>query len=574
MLTADEIQQLAGTLGTISALTEQKFLAIGKSVEQAVEILALLATTFEGLHAELRSDAVVQAKQDLAQTSAEAARLADAPGSEAAALERLAHVTEAISSRITAMRQIARDVDILAMNARLTAAGMGNAGSDFLGFAMEIRHSAELAQARLEQIGRELAGAGQQLHAAHAGILAFAERHGASLQAIPQRLAAAAETLEAHDQRAATAIATLATRSADVHGQVASMIVALQLGDITRQRVEHMRDMALVLLPLAAPSAAAPSEWQALSPDQRVSLLCMGCNLTAEQLRDTADELDREAERIAEGLGQLAADAREIGHLGEQAYGAADRRHHGFMAELEANLRETEAMFEHLRAARGDTEGRIASVLATAQRLAEHIDTLRWLEADIRVMGLNTTLKCSRLGVIGRPLSVIAQELRDCGGRMGRQAESALADLEQLKVLAGSFDAAGGGSVEAADGNTARTLIGAVEPLGRTGRALSEALARLDTDSAAASELLLQAAHDSALRHDLGEALHRAAAEPGQVAAQEPPETAMTEHLLALFAAVYTMAREREVHARIARPTDPQAHELRPAEPDLADVLF
>ena len=32
-------------------------------------------------------------------------------------------------------------------------------------------------------------------------------------------------------------------------------------------------------------------------------------------------------------------------------------------------------------------------------------------------MGLNTTLKCGRLGVVGRPLSVIAQELRDCGGR-------------------------------------------------------------------------------------------------------------------------------------------------------------
>ena len=574
MLTADDIQQLAGTLDTISTLTEQKFFAIGKSVEQAIQILAHLAAAFEALHGELQSDAVAQIRQDLAETAAEALRLAAAPGGEAEALERLARVSEAINSRIMAMRKIARDVDILAMNARLTAAGMGDAGSDFMGFAVEIRRSAELALAKLEQIGRELAGAGQQLQAAHSGILAFIERHGAALQAIPQRLAAASATLQEHDQRAAVATATLAARSADVQSQVASMIVALQLGDITRQRIEHMRDMALVMAPLASPSTAFNNEWQALTPDQRAPLLAIGCKLAAAQLRDTADELNREAERIADGLGRLATDARDIGHLGEQAYGAADQRHHGFIAELETNLHETEVMFEHLRVARGDTEGRITSVLAAAQRLAGHIDTLRWLEADIRIMGLNTTLKCGRLGALGRPLSVIAQELRDCGGRMGRQAEFALDDLEQLRALAGSFDVTGRDSGGGDDGNTTRTLTSSIEPLGRAGRALSGALARLDTDSAAASDLLLQAVRDFALRHEIGEALHRAAAAPGQVAEPGPADAAATERLLTRFAAGYTMAREREVQARIAGHGDAGSREPRPAEPDLADVLF
>jgi hypothetical protein len=44
-------------------LTEQKFLAIGSSVEQATGILALLASTFEGLHAELQSSAVARVGQ-------------------------------------------------------------------------------------------------------------------------------------------------------------------------------------------------------------------------------------------------------------------------------------------------------------------------------------------------------------------------------------------------------------------------------------------------------------------------------------------------------------------------------
>ena len=337
------------------------------------------------------------------------------PASQAATLERLAEVTNSINVHITAMRQIARDVDILAINARLMSVGMGEAGGDFLGFAAEIRGSAQLAQDTLGHIGRELTNAGNQLAAARSGVIAFAERHGGTLQTIPQRLAAAVETFKAHDQLAAAAAASVATRTADIHQQVSGMIVRLQLGDITRQRIQHMQEVATALLQLASPPSIVQSEWRALSPGTIAALLQTGCSLAAAQLRDTAGELDREAGRVADGLSQLAADARDISSLGVQAYGAADQHHQSFMAELEENLRATEALFEGLRAAREDTERRIADVLAIAQRLTGNIDTLRDLEADIRIMGLNTTLKCGRLGVVGRPLSVVAQELRDCG---------------------------------------------------------------------------------------------------------------------------------------------------------------
>ena len=86
----ERIQQTTEALGAISLLTERKFLAIGDRVERAVAILARLAATFEALLQEMRSDAVVQARQAIALAADEAGRLADAPYSEAAMLERLA----------------------------------------------------------------------------------------------------------------------------------------------------------------------------------------------------------------------------------------------------------------------------------------------------------------------------------------------------------------------------------------------------------------------------------------------------------------------------------------------------
>ena len=101
---------------------------------------------------------------------------------------------DAINVRITAMRKIARDVDMLAINARLMSAGMGEAGDDFLGFADEIRRSARLAQDTLEQIGRELTERREAACVARDGVMAFAERHGGALRTIPERLTAAVET--------------------------------------------------------------------------------------------------------------------------------------------------------------------------------------------------------------------------------------------------------------------------------------------------------------------------------------------------------------------------------------------
>jgi hypothetical protein len=190
-------------------------------------------------------------------------------------------------------------------------------------------------------------------------------------------LAAAVDTINAHDDLATAAATAVATRTADVHQQVGNVIMRLQLGDITRQRIEHAQHVAGVLLCLVSNSSDLQSEWHELSPSGIASLLQTGCNLTAAQLRDAAAELDREAERVAGSLSRLADDAKDISQLGAQAYGAADRQHRDFMEELEGNVREAETLFAGLRAAHDDTGRLIASVLTTAHTLTGNIDKLR-----------------------------------------------------------------------------------------------------------------------------------------------------------------------------------------------------
>jgi len=223
----------------LGAVAERRFLEIGRSLEQAVGIADRLATTFGTLFTELGSAELAQARHDLGQAAVRIGTLTEVQHQRVATLNTLAAVVDSMGDRVGRMHAVLREVDVLALNARLAAVGMGEAGADFLLFATEIRRSATLAREKLDQLARELAGAARHLRAARASTQRFAQRHAGAMQTIPRDLTASVASIEAHGREATGAVTAVGARSKKIGRKVAEAIVALELGDITRQRIEH-----------------------------------------------------------------------------------------------------------------------------------------------------------------------------------------------------------------------------------------------------------------------------------------------------------------------------------------------
>ena len=222
---------------------------------------------------------------------------------------------------------------------------------------------------------------------------------------------------------------------------------------------------------------------------------------------------------------------------------------------------------------------RVATVSGSAQRLVGHIAAIRAMEADIRIMGLNTTLKCGRLGAIGRPLSVIAQALRECGTRTAGLAAAVLVELQHMLTSAASLTESAREQGESVAAGVVRGMTEAVQRLNETGQRLVSALAGLDADSDAVGRLLASAVERFTVRHEISKVLRQAAADCLRLG--EPEDgvdagvgAASPEHILARIAGGYTMAREREVHARFAPLSGAEVAAPRSAEAELADMLF
>ncbi|MEJ0017463.1 MAG: hypothetical protein WDN25_13040 [Acetobacteraceae bacterium] len=541
-------EQPGDRLGEAAVLAERGFLAAGQSLEGAMGILDRLIQRFADCMAGLAGRTLDETHRDLAAAGTHIAKLDTVRRQDADALDALGTIVAAADRRVAALEPITREVAALSLSARVVAGGIGLGAADFVAFAGSIRDAAGQARLCLEEARLALRRVDQDVNAARAEAAAFARCHGGAIGAIPARLADNLHSL-AEQQSLATGAADAARqRSEEMRQQVAGQIVALQLGDITRQRLEHARAAALL----------------AVRPCRLVA------DLLAAQLLDTADELVREGERIEQGLRQLVGTARAIGALGVQVHG--ETRHGGFAAALEVDIRDTAALFAEVSTGDAATDQRMGTVLDAAAALTGRLANVQSVQEDIRIMGLNATLKCGRLGSVGRPLAAVAQELRACSGRFGANAGSVLQDLDRLRpIAAGLRDPARRGE-HAEIVRMTDAMPASLRRLGRLEQELVRALAELQADTDEVACLVDAAVAQFGVRHTLADMLREVAADlTSRTGTEDAAGAADNEAVgatLDRIATAYTMAREREVHLRFA-PLP-----LAAATEEFADVLF
>ncbi|HET8995273.1 MAG TPA: hypothetical protein VFN42_01260 [Acetobacteraceae bacterium] len=542
------LDQIASRLTPAAKHVEHGFLAAGENLERAVAILDRLNARFAAHAAELTGGRLDSASEGLDAAACQVTRLADAHGAEAATLGGLSAIVGATIRRVAKLHPITQEIDILALNARVIAAGMGADGRDFLAFTASIQAAVQRARSSLGRVGDDLLQVDRDLRAARTGAEAFALRQEATIRAIPQRLERTNRTLTARRKAAGDAAATARQRAAAISRKVAEQITALQLGDIVRQRLEHMAAGVRLLA------------------NQPAGIGLAG-RVLAAQLADAASALEAEGQRIEIRLTQLAANAIAIDQLGMDIQAEAADRQDSFITGLRSDLRQTTALLAELRAADGDAEQRIHAVLDATGILANRLTGVQSVERDIHIIGLNATLKCGRLGADGRALAAVAQELRHCGRRFAGEAAGVLDELGRLRSqVAGLLDPERQNQ-HAALAQAAETMLAAVEQLHRLEDELRQGMLQLQTDAEQVGRLMADALEQFSVRETVAALMRDSARQIESCGGADGPDTTA---LLQRIAATYTMTREREVHARLTPLTLSEAA----GASDADDFLF
>ncbi len=513
---------------------ESVFLSVGDLLTQSAGILEQISTTFEALPNDLDRPELHEATARLTAVGNQAGAFSQSFVQEQRDIERLVEVVAQANRPIEELRRSIRMMGILAINARVVAASVSNLeDSDvFTTDIAELSASAAKTIAEFSQIYEKVRLAVQQAAAARAR---FEGDHSRSLAELSRKISASLADLAHQRQRSADGSAQTLEMSRAIGQRVMTAVMALQVGDSTRQRVAHVE------------TALGRGEGHDETVRASIGELC------AELLIDAVRTLDTEVVEAQQALADLARDARAITARSREVYGEAGEDG-SVLGRLNDDMRQAVHVLQDCDRERQVLAQVAAGVEAAVRVLLRHVDAVQTIEGEMRLVSLNAAIRCAQLGPEGAALNVISRQLRDLTAETVEAAETAASGLNEAAELALAFSAASGEEAAERMAQLERDAVAGLGLMEGVESRLRNALAILADAGPRVADLLDGASQGFDAHQAISEALMdtqiRIAALGVTPSRSVEPGSALAD-ILGATRKSYTMGAERQIHDRM-----------------------
>lgn len=553
----EAVAAVARTLEAVRVRLEDRFLEAGATLAAALERVETLIQALDRLTGALEGDASADAHRALQDAAADLLALPAVQAERRGAFEALVERGGRLGAAIEDMRTMLRYLRAFGLNLKVTAA----AAPEFAGFAEELMERIAIGADKLALFAGRLGELDGQLRRALAIVNGLEADGEQVLPAVVGELQASAEAIQQHNREIGQVAGQVAELARRIRARVGAALVAMQIGDNTRQRIEHVQ-AGLALL--AAPELAATALGEADAALARTALL----RLLADQLGDLTEAFGLEARKVGDNLVGLGADAREVlrlkGLIGGGGAGS-------FLRDLEGKVGRAHLVVDQVRDANIQAGRAGRAAVDAVEALLANVDAIQSVKTEIRYMAINTSLRCSRMGEAGRPVNVIGMELRAGADRLGETADRAGGDIDGLAEGARRF------IDHDTEVDIGRELAQALRSIREAGDGAEADLAAVSAGSAEVGQAVEQLSAHADFHGDLDQALRDALAalraETGEGAAAGGPPPAAQAAFDRLFG-FYTMDREREVHRRHAPAGGPAPAAEAAEDEDQDQALF
>lgn len=539
-----EIDHMAARAGLEAKLTsahgqlEKKFLDGGAVLISIMEILNRLIGSLHRLTGSLDETTTNETMAGIAATAQELGTLPAFEDARQKGFVELASVCRAMQGSIGDMRETMRYLRTFAISVKITAAGL----DDFVGFADEIRERIQSGEGEVNRFAKQVQDLHGQLEKAREFSRKILKEYSDVVPRTVADLSGNAVRISEHHGRLAEMANQVKQLARGVQGKITSVLSALQIGDITRQRIEHIQSMFQLFDEFVAGEGASLME----SDRARIGEVIR--QLAAAQMEETATDFQRECRNIHTNMARFVDDTREILRLRDGMTDSQDGGGDNVLKALETGVAAAVGLVSGVQETSSQADAVAQSTSETAQSLLRGIEVIRTIKTDIHYMALNSNLRCSKLGDEGRSVNVVSAELRIYAGKLEVPADAVMNELQRLEAAASAFSSdrgAGTGDItgplsealSAIRGVSARMDAG-IEELAREGQEVftkvGAAISTLDFES------------------ELGDVIEDCVSHSAGMASPHMIDLSDLEESVAGLGGrifkLYTMAQERDIH--------------------------
>lgn len=576
---ARQLDDLVAMLRAPRQRIEGAFVDIGGRLGECTQILRQISTAFEALPLEFESQEMGEATRRLELVSERAVAMPSSFAAERSDIVRLMAMVSDVGGPIASLRRAVRVIGLVAVNARITAAGLPGRHDDLSVFTTDITRLSERAAKTVKQFAGVYEALVEALRTADSERTSFEGKHKDTLRLLGERLTTSLAAVGAQRREAANASVQIGQMSSQIANRVGTAVFALQIGDITRQRVEHVEEALSGLVDLIG--SGEPD-------DDANAQVATVCRLQSALMEQAVTEFEREVTQVVDALLELAADAGQVVQHAQKTFGGAGSGTASSLGDLGGELQQVCKVLRGSEEARADLDRAAASVADTVTDMLRHVEAVQEVEGDMRLVSLNTALACARLGDDGRALAVIAQELRALTQDTAVQAELAVNGLKEAAALARSLRTVWAGDPSSSAGSLEDEANLSIGLLRTIDTRLSDMLAGLVRDGGRATSLLEHAAAKVSSDEDIGGALRNGIAQLERTRVQAlsaycdatgQDALVVEKRVLSQVKGQYTMESERLLHESLAKNSDVSAAPAAkfastPSDAGLDDIFF
>jgi hypothetical protein len=529
------------TLDEIAGGLDARFLPVSTTLVQLVETID---TVVRGL-AEIQSAfATSDGGQAIDAMLVAADKLVAAPTVQAQrrlCFEDARGTVAALTSCSADLDRVIEMLQFYIMNIKIVAAGT----SDFVDFADEMRSQLDNGRSEVAQFNEAISSLLSNINGLLVADGNVAKECFKIIPDVPDRLRAAASSLRDQQGKLADVAHTTGDIAARIQQRIVAALSAIQIGDIARQRIEHVVLACTIADELSVASNSDDTVFDQATRFTRAHIF----KLSVAQLESIRSDFSHEACQLLECLELLVPDSRKLLEFSKS--NATISESGLFIGKIEDAISQTRSLTDQLSDADDEASSILRSVMATVDSIATRVRHVQLVGLKVGNMSVNAHLRCRRHEAISKPVAVIAREIKVQADLIKDRTVAIGGFSERLKELATEISGLKGAGLETvadALNNSLTALRGAAQ---RTDVGVSQ----VNVNASALTEKIEQTAAD--LRESLGLLSQIDTVISDLTLATEPvePDCAITpEHpLWAIMDRLkdsYTMASERAVHNR------------------------
>lgn len=562
---------ISRTLESARSQVEERFLEGGTVLLSVMDVLNRLLNSLDHVAKALDNNEASDTSADLRATVESLTALPVTEENRQQALVSLAHTGKELRKHVSDMQETMRYLRTFAVTAKITGAGL----AEFAGFAQEILDRIYSGTEEVNRFATHLDSLEKEVKLAVSFGASVSKGYADTVPAVAAALRDDAGKIAEHRKNLGVIAREVGAIARGVQSKVASTLSALQIGDITRQRIEHVQSTFSLLDDFFAGEDSAK-----LDAGARKRLQNVIHHLTAAQMNDMCTDFQRDSQNVVKTIASFGHDTQEILKLRDQMNGESGEGGGNFMRALESSVSAAHEIVKQVDTASRQADQVSQSTTGTAAKLFETIGNIRAVKTDIHYMALNTNLRCSRLGEEGKSINVVTAELRIFAAKLDDSADAIVSGLPALEAAAGRVAPA----ADARVGGLGESLTSAVGNIRSAANLMEDDLKVLAEHGREVASKISLLIGKLDFQHDLGEVLARCADLLEDVAGTDVADISdLTETIAPLDRKIfklYTMVQERNVHRDIVPANEESASapaETAKAENDedlFADALF